>query len=292
MAMNCYSEYTRVPSDKDFQVVRFDNGLLAAIIDQYCTNPDCQCVTVNLEFREVDEKGNLLEKLFSFNLDTVTWKTSGIKKRISTIDCNLLIDEFTANLDPTLKERYKTRLKKAKESGNNEVLNWFDDRDFDKGICLSYAQVYGENFNDNRYLFFEFKDREYFVDDQYCINPNCQCNEVILSFIDIIPDKEKQEVQFVLRVPFVSGNYELKYSGSITEEEIKQVFDHFKEHTNDELGLLKRRYAKMKEFGKERNERKKQKELPKIAGITVGRNDPCPCGSGKKYKKCCGKSAG
>lgn len=24
-------------------------------------------------------------------------------------------------------------------------------------------------------------------------------------------------------------------------------------------------------------------------GPKVGRNDPCPCGSGKKYKKCCGK---
>ncbi|MCA9555941.1 MAG: SEC-C domain-containing protein, partial [Myxococcales bacterium] len=23
----------------------------------------------------------------------------------------------------------------------------------------------------------------------------------------------------------------------------------------------------------------------------VGRNDPCPCGSGKKYKKCCGARA-
>ena len=23
---------------------------------------------------------------------------------------------------------------------------------------------------------------------------------------------------------------------------------------------------------------------------TVGRNDPCPCGSGKKYKKCCGRN--
>jgi uncharacterized protein YecA (UPF0149 family) len=23
------------------------------------------------------------------------------------------------------------------------------------------------------------------------------------------------------------------------------------------------------------------------AGPKVGRNDPCPCGSGKKYKKCC-----
>ena len=25
-------------------------------------------------------------------------------------------------------------------------------------------------------------------------------------------------------------------------------------------------------------------------GPKVGRNDPCPCGSGKKYKNCCGKS--
>jgi hypothetical protein len=26
-------------------------------------------------------------------------------------------------------------------------------------------------------------------------------------------------------------------------------------------------------------------------GEPVGRNDPCPCGSGKKYKKCCGRSS-
>jgi preprotein translocase subunit SecA len=26
----------------------------------------------------------------------------------------------------------------------------------------------------------------------------------------------------------------------------------------------------------------------KREGKKVGRNDPCPCGSGKKYKKCCG----
>ncbi len=25
-----------------------------------------------------------------------------------------------------------------------------------------------------------------------------------------------------------------------------------------------------------------------VSEKTVGRNDPCPCGSGKKYKKCCG----
>ncbi|MDR7855793.1 SEC-C metal-binding domain-containing protein [Tissierella sp.] len=40
----------------------------------------------------------------------------------------------------------------------------------------------------------------------------------------------------------------------------------------------------------------KRKEIEKeerlsgtvIKGEKIGRNDPCPCGSGKKYKKCCG----
>lgn len=27
----------------------------------------------------------------------------------------------------------------------------------------------------------------------------------------------------------------------------------------------------------------------RAAGPKVGRNDPCPCGSGKKYKHCCGR---
>lgn len=28
-----------------------------------------------------------------------------------------------------------------------------------------------------------------------------------------------------------------------------------------------------------------------VKGKKIGRNDPCPCGSGKKYKFCCGKNA-
>ena len=42
----------------------------------------------------------------------------------------------------------------------------------------------------------------------------------------------------------------------------------------------------------------KKKELYKtqkasgtiVKGAKIGRNDPCPCGSGKKYKKCCGQN--
>lgn len=40
---------------------------------------------------------------------------------------------------------------------------------------------------------------------------------------------------------------------------------------------------KRKEIAKEYRE-------SKIVRVTkIGRNEPCPCGSGKKYKKCCGK---
>ncbi len=54
----------------------------------------------------------------------------------------------------------------------------------------------------------------------------------------------------------------------------------------------------------ERRQRRQQQELqyqtgpaqaeapkPVRTGAKIGRNDPCPCGSGKKYKKCCGKNA-
>jgi preprotein translocase subunit SecA len=31
------------------------------------------------------------------------------------------------------------------------------------------------------------------------------------------------------------------------------------------------------------------KQVEKIYGKKIGRNDTCPCGSGKKYKHCCGQ---
>ena len=40
---------------------------------------------------------------------------------------------------------------------------------------------------------------------------------------------------------------------------------------------LKKLYKEQKESTTIRKEKK------------IGRNDPCPCGSGKKYKKCCGR---
>ncbi|UUZ78251.1 UPF0149 family protein [Polaromonas sp. P1(28)-13] len=34
-----------------------------------------------------------------------------------------------------------------------------------------------------------------------------------------------------------------------------------------------------------------EREVAKTLQVKVGRNEPCPCGSGKKFKKCCGAAA-
>ncbi len=46
---------------------------------------------------------------------------------------------------------------------------------------------------------------------------------------------------------------------------------------------------KIQNQGSVNSEQEEAKSSPIINQNKVGRNDPCPCGSGKKYKKCCGK---
>ena len=49
------------------------------------------------------------------------------------------------------------------------------------------------------------------------------------------------------------------------------------------------RRAELKKVG---GDGEKQKPVTKSKSDKIGRNDPCPCGSGKKYKNCCGKNVG
>jgi len=37
--------------------------------------------------------------------------------------------------------------------------------------------------------------------------------------------------------------------------------------------------------------REEPEEPSELGANTIGRNDPCPCGSGTKYKRCCGRRA-
>ena len=56
------------------------------------------------------------------------------------------------------------------------------------------------------------------------------------------------------------------------------------------LDDLARRAKTKEEIEAEEKLLKETKKVEPIrSGEAVGRNDPCPCGSGKKYKSCCAK---
>ena len=79
----------------------------------------------------------------------------------------------------------------------------------------------------------------------------------------------------------------------------------WKEHRRD-LEMFKDRYREVKQIGQRSLRARPSRRLAapsatsssisedvslddRPAGnVKVGRNAPCPCGSGKKYKKCCG----
>ena len=106
------------------------------------------------------------------------------------------------------------------------------------------------------------------------------------------------------------------YRREAIDEELNGKFDDFIEFLNDpdfdaffdlELGLFD--FYDPQSINRRQREKAEKKEVNLYSGIDrismpagyavsqagsivrsekVGRNDPCPCGSGKKYKKCCG----
>jgi hypothetical protein len=89
-------------------------------------------------------------------------------------------------------------------------------------------------------------------------------------------------------LPEINQHMELDYTSGLVDIE-QTAYSYF-----SILGLKHRELALWKQVALERELDFKQKgdDLP-LAPVQnemkVGRNDPCPCGSGKKYKKCCGK---
>ncbi|WP_244440879.1 YecA family protein [Neobacillus jeddahensis] len=84
-------------------------------------------------------------------------------------------------------------------------------------------------------------------------------------------------------LPTIREHMKKEYTSSLVEME-QAVYSYYRILGEDhpELDVWRRAALEMGlvEF---------QDAVTNVNGNKVGRNDPCPCGSGKKYKKCCGK---
>ncbi|MEG2185667.1 MAG: SEC-C metal-binding domain-containing protein, partial [Cloacibacillus sp.] len=70
---------------------------------------------------------------------------------------------------------------------------------------------------------------------------------------------------------------------AIQEETVRRIYS-VRLKSNEEIKRERVASAITENVGGDQTVKKQPRKVAKI-----GRNDPCPCGSGKKYKQCCGK---
>lgn len=127
----------------------------------------------------------------------------------------------------------------------------------------------------------------------------------ILNAFLIAPlwDLRAVEAMPVIERSFASGLVDESVNGDLEDVQIHFGLKTKREHSRkpNSLTEMRRHLADMREeneaYEKENAELRSTLDAleklepppgPYLAPPKIGRNDPCPCGSGKKYKKCCG----
>ena len=143
---------------------------------------------------------------------------------------------------------------------------------YDKELGLYSIPFYG-TFN----KIFEVKDYTKVLNFDSCIKYFLENDKYSANLIRMVADKHKNFMEIVNAV--LGKNYTLeellkKYKRRyVSNKIISSTTVLYRSNAfSNTLGII------------EDNENKPQFDTTK----KIGRNDPCPCGSGKKYKKCCG----
>jgi len=131
------------------------------------------------------------------------------------------------------------------------------------------------------------------VDDAYCVAPKTDCITADLAFLRIAQGGRFEGGLDHDKVPCIRYSYR---TGAIENILVAPTdgmpsLDDLMEMTQalvPTLGLtLEVRHNRLRILYLQELLRRTEEERASLSP-KVGRNDPCPCGSGKKYKRCCG----
>jgi hypothetical protein len=132
------------------------------------------------------------------------------------------------------------------------------------------------------------------VIDLYCTNPHCGCDNITLEFFSTTEDDDLlyDEIDSTVTVSYNTGEIVTSHREPHAKLDPLELFAQLKLEYPDVLERFRKRHETIKKIYEKREEltstQKQDLSTEKpINQIKVGRNDPCPCGSGKKYKKCC-----
>ncbi len=138
-------------------------------------------------------------------------------------------------------------------------------------------------------FFIEVSNGLIIIEDAYCLRNGCRCNRSLLAFHSFQDGKQISSEEHIIELDYKKRQNLTIHEGKGFTQSAKEIFELLKtKHPN----LFKRMEQRHKELAKLYAQYRKKHPLhPVVAtatkGAEVGRNDPCPCGSGKKYKKCC-----
>lgn len=117
-------------------------------------------------------------------------------------------------------------------------------------------------------------DRRYLIEDHYCLEPGCSCDQLAVHVVDLMEEAEVGHLRVAAHRLDV-----VERQGPVLLEAIwtKLLERHGR-------AKLRERFERMRGVARARD-----RVAPFVRGQKVGRNDACVCGSGKKFKRCCGK---
>jgi preprotein translocase subunit SecA len=222
----------------------------------------------------------LTEKIFEVALDSFKRKTDRmaqvanpvIKKvyeeqgdRFENIVVPVTDGKRTYNVTCNLKEAYNTEAKDIVKS-------------FEKAILLhSIDEAWKEHLREMDDLRHSVQNASYENKDPLLIY-KLESFELFRKMVD---DMNRKSVSILTR-----GQIPVREPEQVRQATPERKTDYSKYRTQkDEIAENRRLQGQ----AASRDTREQQRTAPIRAEKTVGRNDPCPCGSGKKYKNCCGK---
>ena len=124
---------------------------------------------------------------------------------------------------------------------------------------------------------------EFEAHDMYCVNPGCPCGDVVVAFVRLEQTIEQSVGMVEVNL---CGRIGLKPEAG-QKDTLERLWAAYGKRHPACMDRFARRDADMKLVGNKIRALKAEKSA---AAVKIGRNDPCSCGSGKKYKKCCGVS--
>ena len=122
------------------------------------------------------------------------------------------------------------------------------------------------------------------LDEQYCLRSGCDCDRVVVCFFNT-KDYVSQGNSSMITVLYRTGKIDSVEPSEGFTQTPKELWLHFMEKYPDILNKFAKRHKQLAKLYSEYRRRTLPVATKKIE--TPGRNEPCPCGSGKKYKKCC-----